>query len=353
MFMLAYEIYITCAHWHYCHLQEASRAKGSCAMVSHQFSRKEIMRENYQQKRSVDFMKKLTLFLCAAITATALTACGGASQETTAAVETQTTVAQSEESGSGKEQAQTENEETGNALPEGQENNPFQGQTVKVGCSATFVPFESIEMAADGSKTYTGMNIDIIKEIVEKNGGTVEFVDMPFKSLMAAIQANQIDFCSGGMAPTDERRQTLDFSEIFFYPRNAIVYRTGDSYPDLDSLKGKTIAYVFGTNYQQVAEGVEGAQTVGIQGSPACIEEVKSKRADACIVDGAGATEFLKQNEGLEMSLLEKTDDCFAIGFPKESPYYEAFNKTLKDMMENGELDEIITSHLSEQFILD
>jgi len=114
------------------------------------------------------------------------------------------------------------------------------------------------------------------------------------------------------------------------------------------------IAYVFGTNYQQVAESVEGAETVGIQGSPACIEEVKSKRADACIVDGAGATEFLKNNEGLKLSLMDKVDDdCFAIGFPKESPYYETFNNTLKEMMENGELDDIIASHLSEQFILD
>ena len=70
-------------------------------------------------------------------------------------------------------------------------------------------------MAADGSKTYVGMNIDIVKAIVEKNDGSVEFVDMPFKSLMAAIQAGQIDFCSGGMAPTEEREKTLDFSEIF------------------------------------------------------------------------------------------------------------------------------------------
>ena len=45
---------------------------------------------------------------------------------------------------------------------------------------------------------------------------------------------------------------------------------------------------------------------MGIQGSPACIEEVKSGRADACIIDGAGATEFLKENEGLSMSLLDK-----------------------------------------------
>lgn len=294
-------------------------------------------------------MKKLALFLCAAMTAAMLAACGGSAQETTAAAAAQTTAEAAEETKA--EETETEAAAAETEAPAA--DNPFNGKTVKVGCSATFVPFESIEMAADGSKAYKGMNIDIINAIVEKNGGTVEFVDMPFKSLMAAIQASQIDFCSGGMAPTEERAKTLDFSEIFFYPRNAIVYRTGDSYPDLDSLKGKTIAYVFGTNYQQVAESVEGAETVGIQGSPACIEEVKSKRADACIVDGAGATEFLKQNDGLEMSLLDKTDDCFAIGFPKESPYYETFNNTLKEMMENGELDAIIAEHLSEQFILD
>ena len=142
--------------------------------------------------------------------------------------------------------------------------------------------------------------IDIIKAVVEKNGGTVEFMDMPFKSLMAAIQAGQIDFCSGGMSPNEERRQTLDFSEIFFYPRNAIVYRTGDSYPDLDSLKGKKIAYVFGTNYQQVAEGVEGAETVGIPGeAPACIEEVKSKRGGMPALSmAAGGYGVLKAERG-------------------------------------------------------
>lgn len=293
-------------------------------------------------------MKKHILFAAGAMLAAVLmTGCGSKPAETTAAAtasETESTAA---------ETTQAAGSEAESSEAEVSADNPFAGKTVKVGCSATFVPFESIEMAADGSKTYVGMNIDIVKAIVEKNGGSVEFVDMPFKSLMAAIQAGQIDFCSGGMAPTEEREKTLDFSEIFFYPRNAIVYRAEDDYPDLDSLQGKTVAYVFGTNYQQVAESIPDANAVGIQGSPACIEEVKSKRADACIIDGAGASEFLKNNDTLKMSLLDKTDDCFAIGFPKESPYYETFNNTLKEMMDDGELNKIIAEHLSEQFILD
>lgn len=293
-------------------------------------------------------MKKHILFAAGAMLAAVLmTGCGSKPAETTAAA----TAAETESTAAETTQAAGSEAESNEA--EVSADNPFAGKTVKVGCSATFVPFESIEMAADGSKNYVGMNIDIVKAIVEKNGGSVEFVDMPFKSLMAAIQAGQIDFCSGGMAPTEEREKTLDFSEIFFYPRNAIVYRAEDDYPDLDSLQGKTVAYVFGTNYQQVAESIPDVNAVGIQGSPACIEEVKSKRADACIIDGAGASEFLKNNDTLKMSLLDKTDDCFAIGFPKESPYYETFNNTLKEMMDDGELNKIIAEHLSEQFILD
>lgn len=293
-------------------------------------------------------MKKHILFAAGAMLAAVLmTGCGSKPAETTAAA----TAAETESTAAETTQAAVSEAESSEA--EVSADNPFAGKTVKVGCSATFVPFESIEMAADGSKNYVGMNIDIVKAIVEKNGGSVEFVDMPFKSLMAAIQAGQIDFCSGGMAPTEEREKTLDFSEIFFYPRNAIVYRAEDDYPDLDSLQGKTVAYVFGTNYQQVAESIPDVNAVGIQGSPACIEEVKSKRADACIIDGAGASEFLKNNDTLKMSLLDKTDDCFAIGFPKESPYYETFNNTLKEMMDDGELNKIIAEHLSEQFILD
>lgn len=293
-------------------------------------------------------MKKHILFAAGAMLAAVLmTGCGSKPAETTAAA----TAAETESTAAETTQAAGSEAESSEA--EVSADNPFAGKTVKVGCSATFVPFESIEMAADGSKNYVGMNIDIVKAIIEKNGGSVEFVDMPFKSLMAAIQAGQIDFCSGGMAPTEEREKTLDFSEIFFYPRNAIVYRAEDDYPDLDSLQGKTVAYVFGTNYQQVAESIPDVNAVGIQGSPACIEEVKSKRADACIIDGAGASEFLKNNDTLKMSLLDKTDDCFAIGFPKESPYYEIFNNTLKEMMDDGELNKIIAEHLSEQFILD
>lgn len=139
-------------------------------------------------------MKKIALLLCAVLTAGALTACSGGADATTAVSQTAAQEA-ADKDGAGKDAADTpaagaeeKSDEAGENSADTATENPFSGKTVKVGCSATFVPFESIEMAADGSKTYVGMNIDIVKAVVEKNGGQVEFVDMPFKSLMAAIQ---------------------------------------------------------------------------------------------------------------------------------------------------------------------
>ena len=170
-------------------------------------------------------MRKSLIWAASAMMAIGLlTGCGSSkSAETTA----EASVAESSSEESTSAEAESSSEEAESSEAEVSADNPFNGKTVKVGCSATFVPFESIEMAADGSKTYVGMNIDIVKDVVEKNGGTVEFVDMPFKSLMAAIQAGQIDFCSGGMAPTEEREKTLDsIREMQSYIAQRMIIRT-------------------------------------------------------------------------------------------------------------------------------
>lgn len=233
-------------------------------------------------------------------------------------------------------------------------DNPLYGKTIIVGCSSTFVPYESVVVNTDGTTENVGMNIEIIETILAKNGATAEFSDMPFKSIIGSIQAGHIDMNISGMTPNAEREETMDFSEIYFYPRNAIISTEENFYETLEDLEGLTIAYPFGTNYQGIAESIKNVDAVGIQGSPACVEEVKIGRADACIFDGASATEYVKNNDGLKLSLMEKIEaDCFAIGFPKESPYYETVNNTLIEMMENGELDAIIAKHLAEEFILD
>ena len=106
-------------------------------------------------------MKKHILFAAGAMLAAVLmTGCGSKPAETTAAA----TAAETESTAAETTQAAGSEAESSEA--EVSADNPFAGKTVKVGCSATFVPFESIEMAADGRNKYVGMNIYIVKAIV-------------------------------------------------------------------------------------------------------------------------------------------------------------------------------------------
>ena len=215
--------------------------------------------------------------------------------------------------------------------------------------NATFPPFESVDMST-GSKEIIGLDIDIANEIAKNLGFKYTVKDMAFAGIVGSIIDGRADFAISGMSPTPERLKNMDFSDPYFYPRNAIVAAKGSNFTKPDQLTGKKIAVPFGTTYENDAKKVQGATVVPLDGSPAVIQEINNKRVDAAIIDGAEAVEFLKKNPGLEMHLMPKTDECFAIGFPKGSKWVEPFNQELKKMQENGKLDQLIVKWLGEEY---
>ncbi len=95
---------------------------------------------------------------------------------------------------------------------------------IKVGTSADYPPFEYVD--ASGNKA--GFDIDLMEEIAKRMGVKVEWVDMPFDSLIAAVQEGKIDMSISAFNYTEERDQTVDFTEAY--------YTSEDSFMVLDSL---------------------------------------------------------------------------------------------------------------------
>lgn len=215
--------------------------------------------------------------------------------------------------------------------------------------NATFPPFESVD-TSNGTKKIVGLDIDIANEIAKNLGFTYTVKDMAFSGIVGSLMAGRGDFAISGMSPTPERLKNVDFSDPYFYPRNAIVANKGSNYTSADKLVGKKIAVPFGTTYENDAKKIQGATVVPLDGSPAVIQELNNKQVDAAILDGAEAVEFIKKNPGLEMHLMPKTEDCFAIAFPKGSKWVKPFNQELKKMKENGTLDKLIVKWLGEEY---
>jgi len=93
-----------------------------------------------------------------------------------------------------------------------------------VGTSADYAPYESI----DENGNFVGYDMDLIRAIGEKLGVEVEIQDMPFDSLIAAVQEGKIDAVIAAMQATAERDQQVDFTIPYRMTKDAFV-GAGDS----------------------------------------------------------------------------------------------------------------------------
>ena len=80
--------------------------------------------------------------------------------------------------------------------------------TIKIGTSADYPPFESVD--ASGNKT--GFDIDLMTEIAKRMGVKLEWVDMPFDSLIAGVQEGKIDGAISAFNFSEERDKVVDFT---------------------------------------------------------------------------------------------------------------------------------------------
>jgi len=94
-----------------------------------------------------------------------------------------------------------------------------QAGDIKVGTSADYPPFESLD--ASGNKV--GFDIELMTEIAKRLGVKLEWVDMPVYSLIAAVQEGKIDVSISAINYTKERDKTVDFSDAYFTLEDAFT----------------------------------------------------------------------------------------------------------------------------------
>ena len=76
--------------------------------------------------------------------------------------------------------------------------------------NATFPPYESYE-----GNDIVGIDADIAKAIADKLGLKLEIQDMEFNSIITAVQSGKADLGLAGMTVTDERKQSVDFTDSY------------------------------------------------------------------------------------------------------------------------------------------
>ena len=108
---------------------------------------------------------------------------------------------------------------------------------VRIGTEGAYPPWNFI----DDSGKLAGFEIDLGNAICEKAGVTCEFVQNEWDSIIPNLLVGNYDVIMAGMSITDERKQTIDFSEDYFPPDPSRYAAAADSDFDFAKLTGVKI----------------------------------------------------------------------------------------------------------------
>ncbi len=129
-----------------------------------------------------------------------------------------------------------------------------------VGTEATFPPFELTNAAGE----IVGFDVDLIEAIAADQGLTLEWRNMEFDSLIAALQSGNIDLAVSGLSITEARRQQVAFTEPYLEAGLVIAVAAGNtSITGVDDLAGKVVAVQQGATGAALAEELKAAGKIG------------------------------------------------------------------------------------------
>lgn len=218
-----------------------------------------------------------------------------------------------------------------------------------VGMSADYAPYE-FHKVIDGKDEIVGFDVDIANEIAESLGVELEITEMDFGMLIAALQTGKIDMIVSGMSPNDERRENVDFSDIYYEATQSVLILGSDkdTYTSLESLANKRIGAQMGTIQVSIAEEqIENANITELTKVSQLVTELKSNKVNAVIVEKPVAETVLKSNSDLHLTDIDikYEDGGAAIAVKKGSDdLLNEVNSIIDELKTSGKIDEFVVN---------
>ncbi|KQL45049.1 ABC transporter substrate-binding protein [Brevibacillus choshinensis] len=227
----------------------------------------------------------------------------------------------------------------------GQAEASKQNKKLVMATSADYPPYEFHDTSGEKDEI-VGLDVDIAKYIAKEMGVELEIKDMDFNGLLPALQANRADFVMAGMTPTEERKKSVAFTETYYEAKNTIVAKTGSNLTKMEDLAGKKVVVQLGSTQQnaveEAAKTIKGIEVTQLNKIGDLIQELKSGRAQATIIEDTVAKGYVVSNKDLEMNAMaDNGENAYAVALPIGSAHVEKFNQAIKKLKESGELDKL------------
>lgn len=224
-------------------------------------------------------------------------------------------------------------------------------ETLILGTSADYAPFEFMYPDENGSMTYGGIDVFAAEYIAETMGKTLTVENMSFDYLLASLQKGDYDIVMAAMEATDERKNAADFSDPYYtdYPAMILVKTDkADQYKTLADFDGKSVAAQTATTKEDIVkEQMPGANLVSLQNVNDIVNQLVNDKIDAAVLDGGVALQYEKSNADLKVAsasdeLGAAEPYCIAVQKGDPKGLLPAINAAIEKMNSENKMDEFI-----------
>ncbi len=248
------------------------------------------------------------------------------------------------------------------ALKNSNENNNDKADTLSkikasgklvVGTAPGYPPFE-FTVNKSGKSQVVGADIDLAKKIADEIGVELEIKAMDFDALIMALQSSKVDMVITSMTPTEERKKSVDFSDVYFEGTNSIIVNSNFSkvISKEDDLKNIVLGVQRGSVQEIYAKEVLKAPKIkSLTAIPDLIADMKNGNIDGIIASTVVAKINANQYDGLKLidvnlSQANKEEAAIAIKKGDNKSLLDIVNKTIKSLKDSGQYEEILNKNI-------
>lgn len=271
-------------------------------------------------------MKKTLSVILAALLALGcvlmFAACGGTTEETTAA---------NDDTTAANEETSAATEETTNTL----ENTIVVGYTI----------YEPMNYVDEKTNELVGFDTELAKKVFENLGYEVMFQLISWDSKYTDLNSGTIDCVWNGFTANTAdddgvlRAEKVDFSYNYMENRQVIVVKADSAIAGAADLNGKFGAAESGSAGETYGKGFEGASIKGFLNQTECLTEVNAMTADFAVVDAQLAKAYVGKGDYADLKVVDGLSsdvEFYAIGFKKGSELTAKVNAQLEALAADG-----------------
>jgi polar amino acid transport system substrate-binding protein len=232
-----------------------------------------------------------------------------------------------------------------NGAAGGGELNLLEPGTLTVGIDTPYPPFEQGK-----PPDYGGFDIEVMDAVAEKLELDPKYIDNPFGTIFADLQAGKFDAVAAATTITPNRKKRVAFSDPYFDADQSLLVQKGSPIQTVDDITSSdTVGVQQGTTGQQYAEKNTDATVNQYPEGPDTFPPLNSGQIDAVIQDLPVNAEATEKFPNLEVVQTIPTGEQY--GFPIQktnTALIDAFNDGLQEVIDDGTYEQIYTKYFNE-----